>query len=197
MALIKCPECNREISSVAKFCPHCGYPLSDEKPIEEVKSDSKKSFTVAYRGGPGFILPFMIVAAVFGFIFLAGAIVLLTVFPNIASTVSAVFILIISSFLIIAFFVYLTYFIRNNSLIKRHLNCIEYNAEKNKLVLCTLYGEIIFINIEDYIELKDNFFTDNMLLFTYRNAYGVVKKVKLGYCANRDEIRRNIDRARG
>ena len=24
MALIKCPECNKEISSSAKLCPHCG-----------------------------------------------------------------------------------------------------------------------------------------------------------------------------
>lgn len=33
MPLIKCPECNREISSLAKACPHCGCP------IEEMKTD--------------------------------------------------------------------------------------------------------------------------------------------------------------
>ncbi len=27
MALIKCPECNTEISSSAEFCPKCGYPI--------------------------------------------------------------------------------------------------------------------------------------------------------------------------
>lgn len=27
MALIKCPECEREISSMAESCPHCGYPI--------------------------------------------------------------------------------------------------------------------------------------------------------------------------
>ena len=27
MALIRCPECGREISDKAKSCPHCGYPL--------------------------------------------------------------------------------------------------------------------------------------------------------------------------
>lgn len=26
MALIKCPECGKEVSSVATFCPHCGFP---------------------------------------------------------------------------------------------------------------------------------------------------------------------------
>ncbi|MBN2892499.1 MAG: zinc ribbon domain-containing protein [Bacteroidales bacterium] len=29
MALINCPECNKEISDKVKSCPHCGYPLSD------------------------------------------------------------------------------------------------------------------------------------------------------------------------
>lgn len=28
MALIKCPECNGEVSSKAEVCIHCGYPLS-------------------------------------------------------------------------------------------------------------------------------------------------------------------------
>lgn len=27
MALIKCPECNQEISDKAKVCIHCGYPI--------------------------------------------------------------------------------------------------------------------------------------------------------------------------
>ena len=30
MALIKCSECNKEISSSAKVCPHCGIKQSNE-----------------------------------------------------------------------------------------------------------------------------------------------------------------------
>lgn len=30
MALIKCPECGREISSFAKACPNCGYPIIND-----------------------------------------------------------------------------------------------------------------------------------------------------------------------
>ena len=30
MALIKCPECKKEISDVAKSCPHCGYTNGTE-----------------------------------------------------------------------------------------------------------------------------------------------------------------------
>ena len=32
MALIRCPECGREISSHAPACPHCGYPLQAGSP---------------------------------------------------------------------------------------------------------------------------------------------------------------------
>lgn len=37
MALIKCPECGREVSDKAAACPHCGYPLAamTKMPISE------------------------------------------------------------------------------------------------------------------------------------------------------------------
>ena len=28
MALIHCPECNKEVSDRAEICVHCGYPIS-------------------------------------------------------------------------------------------------------------------------------------------------------------------------
>lgn len=31
MSLIRCPECNKEISDKAKMCPHCGYELPKHK----------------------------------------------------------------------------------------------------------------------------------------------------------------------
>lgn len=31
MALIKCPECTKEISTTATSCPHCGYVISEAK----------------------------------------------------------------------------------------------------------------------------------------------------------------------
>lgn len=31
MALVKCPECGKEISSDAKACPNCGHPLTTPK----------------------------------------------------------------------------------------------------------------------------------------------------------------------
>ncbi len=29
MALIKCPECGKEVSNKAKMCIHCGYPINE------------------------------------------------------------------------------------------------------------------------------------------------------------------------
>lgn len=31
MALIKCPECGKEVSSSARSCPHCGYQITDTR----------------------------------------------------------------------------------------------------------------------------------------------------------------------
>lgn len=33
MALMKCPECEREISNTSKICIHCGYPLHKKRYI--------------------------------------------------------------------------------------------------------------------------------------------------------------------
>ena len=43
MALIRCPECNHEISDTAKFCPNCGYVMKQEEPVqpESVKEPEK------------------------------------------------------------------------------------------------------------------------------------------------------------
>lgn len=52
MALIKCPECNGEVSSKAEVCPHCGYSIKDyfekqkqeekQKELEKEREERKK-----------------------------------------------------------------------------------------------------------------------------------------------------------
>lgn len=37
MALIKCPECQKEMSDQSKFCPHCGYRLNAMSAEEKSK----------------------------------------------------------------------------------------------------------------------------------------------------------------
>lgn len=33
MALIACPECGREVSTAAKSCPACGFPVAEKLPV--------------------------------------------------------------------------------------------------------------------------------------------------------------------
>ena len=42
MALIKCPECGKEISDTAKSCVHCGKILIEEQPTTKIYSDVEK-----------------------------------------------------------------------------------------------------------------------------------------------------------
>ena len=44
MALIRCPECNREISDQAAACPGCGYPLVRKATDEVEEKLSRKGF---------------------------------------------------------------------------------------------------------------------------------------------------------
>lgn len=191
MALIECPECKQIVSNEAVSCPQCGYPLKKAVAEEKPKTiEKKKSFTVGYRSTPGAIVGANIVILIFGFLFIVGAIVSFVHSYMSGLIFVGIFCLAFGLFCIVLGFIYLSYFIGNNNNMDK--NCIEYDAEKDKLVLCTVFGEIIEIDVEDYICLKDNFFTDNMLLFTYRTKEGLARKAKLGYCSNRDELRKNI-----
>lgn len=70
MALINCPECNKQVSDSAKMCPHCGYNLLDYKqanakqssqPIPQPKK--KKNGCLVVVGAIVFI---SILGAIFG-----------------------------------------------------------------------------------------------------------------------------------
>lgn len=37
MALIKCPECGKEVSDTTKKCVHCGYRLTRNQRYAEIK----------------------------------------------------------------------------------------------------------------------------------------------------------------
>ena len=46
MALIQCPECTGKVSDRARACPHCGFPVRDERggPEEELLAVSPRLF---------------------------------------------------------------------------------------------------------------------------------------------------------
>ena len=41
MALIKCPECGREISDRAVSCPHCGFPISANTSFDDEENKNE------------------------------------------------------------------------------------------------------------------------------------------------------------
>ena len=55
MTLIKCPECNKEISDKASSCPHCGYPLPKKEEKNKPKETKKRFSSKEYKLW-GFIL---------------------------------------------------------------------------------------------------------------------------------------------
>lgn len=42
MALIKCPECEREVSDKAVDCPHCGCPLTSDNQLREMTNENQQ-----------------------------------------------------------------------------------------------------------------------------------------------------------
>lgn len=62
MALIKCPECGKEVSSGATSCPNCGHPISPQKGTVTVVKEKKKGSCLSKI--IGFILIIVILAAI-------------------------------------------------------------------------------------------------------------------------------------
>ena len=53
MALIKCPECGKEISDKAPACIHCGFPLDQlEKDNSTESEDNGKSYMLILKTVP-------------------------------------------------------------------------------------------------------------------------------------------------
>ena len=59
MALVKCPECNKEISDQAKHCPSCGYRLRAMS-VEDKKSIKKIGLAII-----GMILAIILIVVIY------------------------------------------------------------------------------------------------------------------------------------
>ena len=197
MALIKCPECGQSISDQSDVCIHCGFPLNKANRVAPQTKNKERIPTriVAFRAedcGTS-IKVLAIITTVFSVLFLglaiAGLIFSLLNKDYFFLIYSALF-LVLSILLIIAATSTFSK-IKNNKNI--HNDCIIYNHEQQSLTLFGLNSKTVKIKLEDYVSLKDNFFTDNCLIVTYRDSsQGQQKKINLGYCANREEVRGNI-----
>jgi len=71
MAIIRCPECNKDVSDRAKACPHCGFPMnhsvaihnniSEREEVEESKSRKRRLLIFFAIGSVGLVLILVVV----------------------------------------------------------------------------------------------------------------------------------------
>lgn len=183
MALTKCPDCGKEVSDRSGKCIHCGCPIPNPN-IEEENKELEKEYVIGYRAfKPGSVSPLFISGFVLGIVIIVAATLMIPF-----SVLFALFYIpgLSSLFLGIWFFVT----IRANY--KKNNECIVYNSIDKTLHLYPIYKDEIIISPNDYIELKDNFWTSNILTFTYDSHDGYKTKVSLGFCENRHELRERL-----
>ena len=51
MALVKCPDCGKEISDSAESCPNCGRPMSTVMKCPNCKSSDVEKISAASKAG--------------------------------------------------------------------------------------------------------------------------------------------------
>jgi uncharacterized membrane protein YvbJ len=52
MALIQCPECGNGLSDKAPTCPHCGYVLTSNDPVEAAKTAATRQYAAKLASHP-------------------------------------------------------------------------------------------------------------------------------------------------
>lgn len=51
MALVNCPECQREVSDQAAACPHCGHPMAGHQTNQTQKDPAKPKVNSRFKTG--------------------------------------------------------------------------------------------------------------------------------------------------
>ncbi|HEY8132187.1 MAG TPA: zinc-ribbon domain-containing protein, partial [Thermoanaerobaculia bacterium] len=56
MALVKCPDCGRDVSTAAATCPQCGRPMAAVAPPAPLAAPGKEE--TLWHGTPSWLLAF-------------------------------------------------------------------------------------------------------------------------------------------
>ena len=190
MALIRCPECGKQISSKAKACPHCGFPLDDvikpneEELVIEPLLERKKSSIVASI----FLFLFLELVFAAGFVFC----VLMSVLNHeVFQSLDGLFIVLMLLFgaasliAIAGLVVTIIDRAKNNNRLDKDLN--KYDKEQKLLIFYSFKDIELKIDPSKVLHLDGN--SKVFLYYIDDNKKKKTKMLTLGY-AHKDDIQR-------
>ena len=175
MALIKCPECNKEISDQAISCPHCGFPLSKlgiEKQNKE-QIDLSSCEVILKRGVKKSIRVTMVILLVLAILIAVGDIIyfLTNFYPTVL--VGLIIVYMCLAYIIAMYTISAVKMSHNSNL--RH-ECLYYDKNTNKFYAELWNFDVIALEASEEILLKQNYWAFNENLIMYRGH-----KYNIGY----------------
>ena len=188
MALIKCPECGKEISSRSKACIHCGFPLDEVIKPEEEKLVIEPVLTRQKASIVSAVLTFLFWELIFEIVFVA-CVVIIGFNNEFLKSIMGVLILLMAlsgAAQLIGIGGLVTAIVdraKNNHRI--NMNLIDYDNEK-KVLICKSYKDItieIDPNLVQHLDGNSKVF----LYYKNENRKGRITMLTLGY-AFRDDI---------
>ncbi len=181
MALIKCPECGKDISDKAVSCPHCGFPISKEsKPVQKAENEDSL-LSIAYRSNErGLHTTLFIVSPIIG---VAGIIFASLSIPSFFNDISVGGAVGLTLWLIICTgFIFLGIFIPINlGIWRRHNQRVDqdpiyYSKQSKNFVFYDIHGKKYVVSKEEPFSFRNNFRNLGELLLFYHG-----KKINLGF----------------
>lgn len=186
MALIKCPECGKEISDQAPACIHCGFPL--KKQAEEAQILEP----ILSRKKVNALVP-IIVYILFD-VLLGGGYALAFVFMSMNQSLWGVY---VGIAVLLTFLTIISIFAMVDTIVERaknnnrlDINLIEFDKNKNELILKNHKDKLLIINPQSFRFLDGN---EKVYLYYYetKTNNGKIKNTQkmfiLGY-AEKDDI---------
>ena len=173
MALIKCPDCGKELSDQAKFCVNCGRPLVEES--GESKDILSKDAVIGYRMQTGLAAPivwFVIGNSVALSVIFAGLIVGGSLTILITFLVGVLF-----SVATLPLVFELINRIKNNV---TKTDVIIYHSDKDEFEINNLNDKPYFIKRTSVYKIK----VAPVSVIVYQNDKGVMVKRKVAYIGN-------------
>ena len=175
MALIKCPECGKEISDQSEVCVHCGFPFKQhyQNKLDEQNGVILKRTSVSFAV---YIFIHLMLTVVFDIGIALLIVFMLPFSPLFGLAILLICLLILFWCISIAAMVEgIVMVCKNNR--RLETNMIEYDENKNTLICHTLNNKKIIIPIKKFVALDGN----RSMYIYYRNNKKRVKNAFLGF----------------